>query len=98
MASQRPLNGAAVALTGGNMGEIRVRDGDRDRRDAIARWLMGRDEIGMVFTASEDAILGSVDGTFSTSLVGLAHERGPDLVYVLRSELGPDDLACRVAA
>ncbi len=91
MASQRPLKGAAVALTGGNMGEIRLRDGDRDRRDAIARWLMGRDEIGMVFTASEDAILGSVDGTFSTSLVGLAHERGPDLVYVLRSELGPDD-------
>lgn len=91
MASQRPLNGAAVALTGGNMGEIRVRDGDLDRRDAIARWLMQRDEIGMVFTAAADPILGAVDGTFSTSLVGLAHERGPDLVYVLRSDLGPDD-------
>jgi hypothetical protein len=67
------------------MGEIRVLDEDRDRRDAIARWLMTRDEIGMVFTASDDPVRGAVDGSFSTSLVGLDHERGPELVYVLRS-------------
>lgn len=90
MPSSRPLNGARVAMTGGNMGEIRVLDGDRDRRDAIARWLMDRDEIGMVFTSSADPVLGALPGTFSTSLVGLHHARGPDLVYVLRSGVNAD--------
>jgi phosphonoacetate hydrolase len=88
--SGRSLAGAKVSVTGGNMGEIRVLDGDRDRRDAIARWLMTRDEIGMVFTASEDPVRGAVEGTFSTSLVSLNHARGPDLVYVLRSTTGSD--------
>ena len=90
MSSQRPLSGANVALTGGNMGEIRMLDGDRDRRDAIARWLMQRDEIGMVFTSSDDPVRGDVEGTFATALVGLDHPRGPDLVYVLRSDEGLD--------
>jgi hypothetical protein len=90
MASTRPLNGAKLAVTGGNMGEIRVLDGDLDRRNAVARWLMTRDEIGMVLTASDDPVHGAVDGTLSTRLVGLDHARGPDLVYVLRSEVGPD--------
>lgn len=85
MASLRRLDGAVLAVTGGNMGEIAVLDDDRDRRDAVARWLMGRDEIGMVFTASNDPVHGSVPGTFSTGLVGLDHPRGPGLVYVLRS-------------
>ena len=90
MASMRPLKGAKVAVTGGNMGEIRMLDGDRDRSAAIARWLMQRDEVGMVFTASQDPVLGAVEGTFSTTLVGLSHPRGPDLVYVLRSDTRPD--------
>lgn len=89
-ASERRLNGAKVAITGGNMGEIRVLDGDLERRDAIARWLMTRDEIGMVFTAGADPVHGSVEGSFSTRLVGLDHPRGPDLVYVLRSDTGAD--------
>jgi phosphonoacetate hydrolase len=88
--SARKMNGAKVAVTGGNMGEIRVLDGDRDRRDAIARWLMTRDEIGMVFTRSEDPVTGSVEGTFSTKLVSLDHARAPDLVYVLRSSTAND--------
>lgn len=90
MASQRSLIGAKVAVTGGNMGEVRVLDGDLDRRDAIARWLMTRDEIGMVFTASPDPVDGALPGTFSTTLVGLNHPRGPDLVYVLRSDVRHD--------
>ncbi|MGL4437945.1 MAG: alkaline phosphatase family protein [Bosea sp. (in: a-proteobacteria)] len=89
-ASTRSLDGAQVAITGGNMGEIRVLDGDQDRRDAIANWLMTRDEIGMVFTASDDPVRGAVEGTFSTRLVRLDHARGPDLVYVLRSSLEHD--------
>ena len=90
MASTRRLNGAKLAVTGGNMGEIRVLDGDLDRRDAIARWLMTRDEIGMVLTVSDDPVHGAVEGTLSTTLVGLDHPRGPGLVYVLRSDVGPD--------
>ncbi len=90
MAGARKLDGAKVAVTGGNMGEIRVLDGDLDRRDAIARWLMTRDEIGMVFTASDDPVRGAVEGTFSTQLVALDHARGPDLVYVLHSGTNPD--------
>ncbi len=84
-ASSRAINGADITITGGNMGEIRMVDGDMDRRDAIARWLMQRDEIGMVFTPSDDPVHGAVDGTFSTALVGLDHARQPELVYVLRS-------------
>jgi phosphonoacetate hydrolase len=90
MAAERRLDHAKVAVTGGGMGEIRVLDGDRDRRDAIARWLMTRDEIGMVFTASDDPVRGAVEGTFSTRLVALDHARGPDLVYVLRSSSETD--------
>ncbi len=84
-ASDRPINGAKVTVTGGNMGEIRMMDGDLERRDRIARWLMERDEIGMVFTPSDDPVHGTVPGTFSLSLVGLDHARQPELVYVLRS-------------
>lgn len=89
-ASARAINGAAVTVTGGNMGEIRMVDGDMDRRDQIARWLMQRDEIGMVFTPSDDPVQGAVDGTFSTTLVGLDHAREPELVYVLRSDTSLD--------
>lgn len=85
-ASARNLVGAKLAITGGNMGEIRVLDGDMDRRDTVARWLMAQDFIGMVFTPSDDPVRGSVEGTFSTRLVSLDHARQPELVYVLRSD------------
>ncbi len=69
-----------------------MRDGDRDRRDARSRrLLMGRDEIGMVSLPPRTQFSDPSMAPSSTSLVGLAHERGPDLVYVLRSELGQDD-------
>ncbi len=84
-AADRAVNDAAVTITGGNMGEIRMVDGDMDRRDQIAHWLMERDDIGMVFTPSDDPVLGAVAGTFSTTLVSLDHARQPELIYVLRS-------------
>lgn len=85
------VNGAAVTVTGGNMGEIRMVDGDMDRRAAIARWLMDQPEIGMVLSPSDDPVAGSVPGSFSLGLVGLDHPgRAPDLVYVLRSDTGDD--------
>lgn len=89
-AVDRNLNGTCLAVTGGNMGEIRVLDGDTGRRDAVANWLMQQDFIGMVFTPSEDSVQGAVPGTFSTGLVGLDHPREPELVYVLRSGREPD--------
>lgn len=85
-ASKRDLSGAKLAVTGGNMGEIRVLDGAMDRRDTVARWLMAQDFIGMVFTPSDEPVRGSVEGTFSTRLVHLDHIRQPELVYVLRSD------------
>jgi hypothetical protein len=90
LAADRNLAGAAIAMTGGNMGEIRILDGDLDRRNAIADWLMQQDFIGMVFTPSEDPSLGSVPGTLSTSLVRLDHVRQPELVYIMQSGTGPD--------
>ncbi len=101
-ASKRDLTGAKLAVTGGNMGEIRILDSDMDRRDAVARWLMAQDFIGMVLTPSDPltiaddpvfddtAVLGAVEGTFSTDLVGLQHARAPELVYVLRSSAETD--------
>jgi hypothetical protein len=88
--SARSLDGAQIAVTGGNMGEIRVIDGDLERRDAIARWLMNRPEIGMMFTPSDDPVHGSLAGTFSLKLVGLDHARAPELMYVLHSGLESD--------
>jgi phosphonoacetate hydrolase len=90
MSGDRSLEGSAIAVTGGNMGEIRVLDGDLERRDAIARWLMMRDEIGMVFTPSRDASRGAVEGTLPTSLLGVNHMREPELFYVLRSDQTAD--------
>jgi phosphonoacetate hydrolase len=90
MASKRGLTDAKLAITGGNMGEVRILDGDMERRDAVADWLMHQDFIGMVMTPSDDPVRGAVDGTFSTGLVGLQHARVPELVYVLRSGLDND--------
>lgn len=90
MSTDQDLSGAAICVTGGNMGEIRVLDGDMDRRDAIARWLMQQDFTGMLMTPSQDPVHGMVEGTFSTQLVGLQHARVPELVYVLRSSLDHD--------
>ncbi|MFN3855879.1 MAG: alkaline phosphatase family protein [Phreatobacter sp.] len=85
------VNGAAVTVTGGNMGEIRVVDGDLDRRAAIGNWLMAQPEIGMVFSPSQDPVAGAIPGSFSLGLVGLDHpDRAPDLVYVLRSDTADD--------
>jgi phosphonoacetate hydrolase len=84
-AATRTLDGCVLAMTDGNMGEIRVLDGDLERRDAIARWLMQQDFIGMVLTPSDDPVRGDVDGTFSLKLVGMDHARAPHLMYVMRS-------------
>ena len=81
----RELNGAAVTFTGGNMGEIRILDGGAKRRDAIAAFLLEQPYIGALFSPGKNEVEGEVEGSFSHSLVGLNHERAPELLYVMRS-------------
>lgn len=85
-ATDRVLAGTHISLTDGNMGEIRILEGGRARRDAIAQWFMEQDFAGMLFARGGNGIEGDVPGTFSLSLVDLDHPRSPDLVYVLRSQ------------
>lgn len=89
-AAERRLAGMQVALTDGNMGEIRILEGGTARRNEIARWLMEQDFLGMLFSPGGNGVEGEVPGTFPFSLVDLDHARAPDLVYVLRSHDGPD--------
>jgi hypothetical protein len=86
-ANARHLEGAAITLTGGNMGEIRILEGGHARRDAIARWLMEQPFIGGLYSAPLNEVDGVVPGTLALSLVDMHHaDRQPDLVYVLRSD------------
>ncbi|MDQ0472664.1 alkaline phosphatase family protein [Labrys wisconsinensis] len=82
--------GASFAMTGGDMGEIRILEGGTARRDAIAHWLMAQDFTGMLFSPGRNEVEGVIPGTFALSLVGLDHARAPELVYVLRSDDRPD--------
>jgi predicted AlkP superfamily pyrophosphatase or phosphodiesterase len=85
-AAERTLAGASFAMTGGNMGEIRILEGGTARRDAIAEWLQEQDFLGLLFSAAHNDVEGVVPGSLSLSLVDLDHDRAADLVYVLRSE------------
>lgn len=84
-AAERTLEGASFAMTGGNMGEIRILEGGTHRRDAIATWLQEQDFLGMLFSAARNDVEGIVPGSFALPLVDLDHDRAPDLVYLLRS-------------
>lgn len=84
-AAERTLDGASFAMTGGNMGEIRILEGGTAKRDAIAAWLREQDLLGMLFSAARNEVEGEVKGSFALPLVDLGHCRQPDLVYVLRS-------------
>jgi phosphonoacetate hydrolase len=85
-AAERTLAGASIAMTGGNMGEIRILEGGTARRDAIAAWLQEQDFLGMLFSKARNEVEGEVEGSLALSLVDLDHARQPDLVYVLRSD------------
>lgn len=84
-AAERTLEGASFAMTGGNMGEIRILEGGSAKRDAIAAWLREQDLLGMLFSRARNEVEGEVEGSFALPLVDLGHRRQPDLVYVLRS-------------
>lgn len=84
----RSLADCDIALTGWNMGEIRVLDGDRRRVDNIVALLRDDPAIGNIFTRG--AVEGELPGTFGLGLVGLDHARQPDIVYTMRSTDAPD--------
>lgn len=89
-AAQRDLQGAKLAVTGGNMGEIRFLDGDMDRRAAVVKWLCQQEWIGMLFSPSDDPVFGEAPGTLSLKSVMLDHARAPELAYILHSDLKRD--------
>jgi arylsulfatase A-like enzyme len=82
-ASHRPGDGHKLALTRGNMGEIRSLDGDMALIRAACDWLMERDDIGMVF--ARDDLASDMAGTLPHSLVMHGHPRDPELFFLMRS-------------
>lgn len=82
-ASHRPGPEHKLALTRGNMGEIRGLDGDRGLIAAACDWLMSRDDIGMVF--ARDDLVDSLPGVLPQSLVHHGHPRDPELFFLMRS-------------
>lgn len=87
-ASHRPGEDARIALTRGASGECRMLADDPGLAAAAANWLMGRDEIGMVF--ARDEIADGIPGAFPHSLANMDHPRAAELVYVMRSSDAPD--------
>jgi len=84
------LDDAVLATTGGNSGEIRVLNGDQRTTGRVAAWLLEQDFTGMLFARNRNDVEGEWPGTFGLNLVGMAHERAPDLFFILRSEEAED--------
>lgn len=85
------LDGAILATTGGNSGEIRVRDrSDRTTLRRVAAWLQEQPFTGLLFTQGRNEVEGHLPGTLAFGLVGLNHARAPDLYYTLRDDDAPD--------
>ncbi|MEM5477758.1 alkaline phosphatase family protein [Pacificibacter sp. AS14] len=72
-----------LALTQGNMGELRSLDGDKCLIADACDWLMSRDDIGMVF--ARDDMADALPGTLPMSLVQHGHDRSPELFFLMRS-------------
>lgn len=87
-AAARPAEGDRLALTLGASGEVRPLGEERRLAVEAAAWLMERDEIGMVF--ARDDLLDAIPGALPLSAVALDHHRAAPLVYVMRSDDGPD--------
>ncbi len=80
-AGHEPDDNTDILLTGGNMGELRPMTPDPRLIADLGRWLMLRDEIGMVF-----ADPARVDGALAPEAVHQTHPRSADLLYVMRSD------------
>lgn len=87
-ASHRPDGVHKLALTRGSMGEVRSLDGDMTLIGGACDWLMGRDDIGMVF--ARDDLVDSLPGSLPQSLVMHGHARDPELFFLMRASDDPD--------
>ncbi|MBN2631449.1 MAG: alkaline phosphatase family protein, partial [Rhodobacteraceae bacterium] len=87
-AARAPLEGDAIALTLGRMGECRLLRPDAALLADTAAWLMGRPEIGMLF--ARDDLAAALPGALPLSAVLLDHPRAADLIYVMTDEPAPD--------
>ncbi|CAH1653571.1 alkaline phosphatase family protein [Chelatococcus asaccharovorans] len=86
----RDISEAALTVTGGISGEIRLRDGDAATVGRLARWLMEQPDVGHVFSRARNDVEGEIAGTLSLDLIGNGHMRQPDLMFILRSDLSKD--------
>ncbi len=84
----RPVAETAIVLTLGSSGEVRCLRDEASLTPALAAWLMGRPEIGMVF--ARDDLMPLVPGALPLSAVNLDHSRAPALFYAMHSEDGLD--------
>lgn len=83
-AGETPGENTDILMTGGNMGELRPTSPDPGLLADLGRWLMGRDEIGMVF-ADPDLVTGALP----RSAVHQFHARSAELLFVMRSDRTP---------
>lgn len=84
------LQDAAFIATGGRSGEIRHLNDDPAALGRIAAWLMEQPTVGHVFSRGRNEVDGEIPGTLSLALMGNGHDRQPDLMFVLASDLGTD--------
>ncbi|TNM65345.1 alkaline phosphatase family protein [Aliirhizobium smilacinae] len=73
-----------IAVTGWNVGEITTLDNDHNRISEIASWLQSQEFTGCLFSRNKDGVRGELPGTFSFDLLGISHQRQPDLMYTLK--------------
>lgn len=86
------VNGAGLVLAGGGgYGSLTLTSsGDRSLEERAARWLMEQPWVDHVLTAGGCGIEGSVPGTLSLSMAGLAHARCPTVMFTFASHDGLD--------
>lgn len=77
---------ADLNLVPGYVGNVRLRDSDHGLLTAAAQALMAHPDAGLIFTADSNGVEGLVSGTFSTRLIGIDHQRCPDIVFTLRAD------------
>lgn len=99
---KRDMHAAGFAigpsLTAGNTfagstdyyGAISVANGDERELRRMAGWLIEQPWCGPVFTAGGDDVVGAIPGTFNRALLGIEHERTPEIYYTMIADNAPN--------
>ncbi|HET8610108.1 MAG TPA: alkaline phosphatase family protein [Burkholderiales bacterium] len=83
-------DGNAFAGATAYYGAIRVANGNERELRRMADWLVEQPWCGPVFTAGGDDVAGMIPGTFSKALVGIEHERAPEIYYTMIADNAPN--------